>query len=63
MIEITYDNFTVEKVNTLQEAKESILEAHANGIQVEQVTEVDDEGDEVKAYGCEWSVELEELDG
>ena len=62
MIELRFDDFTAEQVNTLKEAKEMILDYFASGSIVEKVSEIDEDGNELKVYGCTWDVELEELE-
>jgi len=60
-IQINFDDFTVHTCNSLEEAKEAILEAHANGVGVDRVAEVNDLDEEIKVYGCNWTVSLEPI--
>ena len=54
---------TVESLTkTLEEAREDILDHHAEGLGVDRVCEVDDDGEETgKEYGCTWTVTREEI--
>lgn len=61
-IEVTFDSFEETSYDSLEEAKAAILDANANGVGVERIVEVDEDGNEGKEYGCSWSLELEELD-
>jgi hypothetical protein len=60
-IKIVYDDFTEVTVNSTEEAKNNILDCHANGVTVEQIYEVDENGEQINgiSYSVSWTVEIE----
>jgi hypothetical protein len=54
MITITFSDFSQHKTDDIEDAKHTILEAHAEGVSVEEI--VDDDGN---MYSCIWDVQLQ----
>ena len=57
MIVIHWDDGSMDKYESLEEAKDGVLSAHAEGIFPVTIEDIHSE----KQYGCSWFVELEEL--
>lgn len=63
-LKVSYDNFTEETYDSMEEAKDAILEAFANQVNPDCIEELDENGEELddpRYFGCSWSVEIEEL--
>ena len=56
MIKVKYDDFTEDDYETDVDAKHGILEAHAEGVLVDLITDTDDED---IVYSLIWDVTLQ----
>jgi len=54
-IKVNFSDFTEEIYDSVRDAQDAILEAHAEGVSVEYVEDVDTE----QPYSCVWAVTLQ----
>jgi len=50
---VTFDDCSEGEYNTIKDAEDAILEAHADGVAVDYITDEDE-----NLYSCEWSVKI-----
>jgi hypothetical protein len=60
-IRVNFDEGGYEDCQTLEEAREAVLHAHACEVHINSVVGLDENGRLIGRYGCSWDVTLEKL--